>query len=542
MLDGHGRRAATRVPVAGWSQYARAMRNPSIGALVVALFGVLHLAACRGTPSGGASGEPNAANDASLALGTTVPGSPFVRRVAAEWEPAVGVLVAWPPCVPHALVVDLARDATLHLLVADDAAIADALLWLDRWQVDVERVEWIVAAQGDDVSWVRDWGPHPVFGEDGRLALADPRYELATPITGYGCDEPLSTAFDGSWGESLRDYDVTADDAAPARIAATLGFEHLPLSYALTGGNLATDGHGLALSSCILVNENEEYGFDRAAFLALAREQLGLSRYTILSNFEARGIQHVDCMVKLLDERRMFVVRPPADHPAHEVYERILREELSALRTVTGEPFEILRLDTARFSGDELAAYSNALILNANVYVPLFGIEQDEVALAQWRAALPGHTVRGYTFVLADEPHLAPSTSMYDSIGWTGGDALHCRTRAVWDREMLAVDVVASEALSDGRVHVRATIADHSGRGVVSAATNLVFRAAGASEWSRVPLVRAADGAFVAHVPAGATAYFVESASASGRSATSPRKAPAQYFVTRTVSDTDPSR
>jgi agmatine/peptidylarginine deiminase len=507
------------------------MRRSTLGAAVVALVGSVCLAACRGT---------GAADDTRAGDGSTVPGSPFVRRVAAEWEPAVGVLVTWPLTVPHRLVVDLARDTTLHLLVADEAAMLDALVWLDRWQVDVERVEWIVAAQGDDASWVRDYGPHPVFMEDGRLALADARYELATPITGYGCDEPLSTPFDGSWGEDLRDYDIAADDAAPAAIAAALGVEHLPLSYALTGGNLATDGHGLALSSCILLNENEEYGVDRAAFMALTRDQLGLSRYTILSNFEARGIQHVDCMFKLLDERRILVVRPPADHPARAVYDRITKEELTALRTLAGEPFEILPLDTARFRGDELAAYSNALILNRNVYVPLFGITQDEIALEQWRAALPGHTVRGYTFVLADEPHLAPSASMYDGIGWTGGDALHCRTRAVWDREMLAVDVVASEALADGRVRVSATVVDHSGRGVVRSATNLVFRAEGASagDWSRVPLERGADGVFVAHVPAGATAYFVEAASAAGRVATSPRTAPVQYFVTRTVSDT----
>lgn len=53
--------------------------------------------------------------------------------------------------------------------------------------------------------------------------------------------------------------------------------------------------------------------------------------------------------------------------------------------------------------------------------------------LATLRAALPGHNVEGFPFVLADEPKLAPSTAMYRTIGWTGGDALHCRVRAVFD-------------------------------------------------------------------------------------------------------------
>jgi len=474
-----------------------------------------------------------AAKDADL--GPLAPGSPFALRIAAEWEPATGVLVAWPLTVPHQLVVDFAADTTLHTLVADEAGRAQASEWYERWGIDLARVAWIVAPQGDDVSWVRDWGPHALFDESGAAWLVDANYSLATPITGYGCDEPLATPWNGGWGEPLPDYDVTADDAAPAFVAATLGLGHLPVPYALTGGNFATDGHGLALSSCILVNENRTHGFEQAEFLALARTQLGQSRYAILSNFEERGIQHVDCMLKLLDERRILVARPPQDHPSRPVYDRIVREELAELRTFTRGRFEILPLDTAPHRGDELAAYTNSLILNRNVYVPLFGIPQDEIALAQWRAALPGHRVRGYTFVLADEPALAPSAATYDTIGWTGYDALHCRTRAVWDARMLAVDLLSTEVLADGRVQVRASIVDHSGRGVRLDATHVAWRDARESTWNRAPLVREADGRFAALLPerpeGSATYYAIHAASAAGRAASAPVGAPEHFFV-----------
>jgi agmatine/peptidylarginine deiminase len=482
-----------------------------------------------------ASAERGDADTEPEDLGPLAPGSPFSLRIAAEWEPAVGVLVAWPLTVPHRLVVDLAADTTLHTLVADETARAQASDWYGRWGIDLSRVAWIVAPQGDDVSWVRDWGPHALFDETGAPWLVDANYSLATPITGYGCDEPLATPWNGGWGEPLPDYDVAPDDAAPALVAATLGLGHLPVPYALTGGNFATDGHGLALSSCILVNENRTHGFEQTEFLALARTQLGQSRYAILSNFEERGIQHVDCMLKLLDERRILVARPPQDHPSHAVYERIVREELAELRTFTGGRFEILPLDTARHRDDELAAYTNALILNRNVYVPLFGIPQDEIALAQWRAALPGHRVRGYTFVLADEPALAPSAASYDTIGWTGYDALHCRTRAVWDPRMLAVDLLSTDVLADGRVQVRASIVDHSGRGVRLDATYVAWRDARRTTWNQVPLVREADGRFAALLPAppegSATYYTIHAASAASRTASAPTGAPEHFFV-----------
>ena len=201
---------------------------------------------------------------------------------------------------------------------------------------------------------------------------------------------------------------------------------------------MAADGHGLVLSTCVQANENRLLGHSDESFRAAVREQIGLERYVWISNFEAHGIQHIDCLLKFLDAKRIVVARPPADHPASALIERIVAEELAPLRTFDGTPFEIVRIDTAVYAEDELAAYTNSLILNDKVYVPLFGIAADEAALATWRRALPHHEVKGFPFVLADEPKLASSAAMYHGIGWTGGDALHCRVRAIFDPTRLA--------------------------------------------------------------------------------------------------------
>ena len=66
------------------------------------------------------------------------------------------------------------------------------------------------------------------------------------------------------------------------------------------------------------------------------------------------------------------------------------------------------------------AAYTNSLILNDHVYVPLAGKghEQHDVeALQVYGNALPDHTIVG----IAGKPEFP----------WLGTDAMHCRTRAI---------------------------------------------------------------------------------------------------------------
>jgi agmatine/peptidylarginine deiminase len=129
---------------------------------------------------------------------------------------------------------------------------------------------------------------------------------------------------------------------------------------------------------------------------------------------EEFGIQHIDCWLKVLDPSTLLVKRAAGDHPEHAPIERNL-ERLRALLAPSGEPYRILRIDCPRFERDAIAAYTNALLLNGVLYVPLFGIGGDELALQTYREALPGIEVRGY-----------PSTD------WRYFDALHCRTRALF--------------------------------------------------------------------------------------------------------------
>ena len=287
------------------------------------------------------------------------------NRVAAEWEPALGTIVVWPLDLPHKLIIELAKDAKLYTMVPNQDEIAIAKEWYVKWGIDLSNVEFIVSSQGLDSWWARDWGAFAVFDSIGTLKLADGQYQYSTPVTGMGCNDSLEFLFsekDNATGEQ-KIILTTDDDDTPLDIANYMGYERVNLPFTYTGGNVFMDGRGTALSTCIIKNENRYIGNDNDKLLNYTRNYLGIDTYNFISNFEYSGIQHIDCLLKMLDNNRLFVMQPPADHELYQIYEDIVNNELSQLKNAQGEPYEIIRLNTNRYSGERLAAYSNSLIL-----------------------------------------------------------------------------------------------------------------------------------------------------------------------------------
>lgn len=342
-------------------------------------------------------------------------------RVAAEWEPAVGVLISWPLTIPHSLVVAFSKDVDLYVTVAKSKKKqAKAEAALKGMGIPANRLHFLPVDQGlDGFPYTRDWGPYALFDDKGDVTLVDGRY-LGYPVEGLESNS-----------EWLKDFvkdepKYQPDDDAPAAVAHATRLPRLELPIALTGGTIVFDGHGTAFATQMLVDENSVlWGVSEEKLRQIMRERLGVTRLYVLPNFSKSSsfsktwaLQHIDCLLALLDENRILVMRVPKDHPDYDTIEAVV-QRLSQLKTPSGQPYQILRIDTARYHGDALANYANALILNRKVYVPLFGIPADQQALDTWKAAMPGYEVLGF-----------PSLKGIDA--WADQDALHCRTRAIW--------------------------------------------------------------------------------------------------------------
>jgi agmatine/peptidylarginine deiminase len=453
------------------------------------------------------------------------------NRTVAEWEPAKGTMVAWPLGLPYKLIVELAKDNHLYTLVENDSAKKEAQKWYAIWGIDTARNTFVDVPHGIDFWWARDWGPSAVFTPDSKMKLSDGKYIYSTPVTAIGCNDPLKFLYYDKENKIIK---TEIDDNAVVPLSKGLNMEVLDLPFICTGGNFLTDGLGTAFSTCILLNENKFYNVSDEQYFKLNKDLQGINNYHIISNFEKMGIQHIDCFMKLLDEERILVAEPPTDHELYPVYENIVQNELKKLKTVYGRPYEILRLKTSRYDKEHLAAYTNSIIVNKTIYVPLFQIKEDSEALQTWRKVMPGYTVKGFEFALKDEPILTKEMKEHyiSGYGWNGGDALHCRTRAVWDNEMLFISTKRIDKVVDSKYQniVYTTIIDYSKKGLVKDKTQLFWRVLGESNW-RVAQLNSTENEnlFFYEIPyhkRGTTVeYYVSAESKSSRKETQPRTA-----------------
>ena len=466
-----------------------------------------------------------------------------VIALPAAWEPAVGAFVSWPFKVPDELLVEIARDDRLFVLVQPGGieAAREKLLELGLTEESFE----IVPAPVES-PYPRDFGPHQIFDQDGTLAVLDavfagwPRYPAS-----WGEDGPGEPPF--SW------YSGDGDDDVALAVAEHFTMRAYRLPGYLTGGNFLVDGHGTAFVTEAQVDENRTDPRITSDFFALVRNYAGVEKVHVLKNTEALGIQHVDTWLKPLDTERLLVARPPACHPMEARINASL-ELLAQATNSFGRPYQILRIDAgevndwdeeaeedlgtdeaideslsadlAEMWSDEtgIAPYTNSLILNHKILVPLFGIETDDAALATWREVMPGYDVIGFP---------------YDD--WISFDALHCRTRVLFDAGMLRISNVQLLPGAPGAVEPRvtATIRAMSGADLIGDSLVLKQRPAGETDWRQTPL-SASEMPHEFHAslpdyPAGTEVeLYVSAADESGRAEMYPRPGaagPARWVV-----------
>ena len=357
------------------------------------------------------------------------------RRTIAEWEPPGGVLVAYPFQLPFTLLQEIAHDNSLYVLVKGASGRGRCLEEWDNHGIDTENISFIQVRQGDGYFYTRDFGPYTVE-EKGQRILVGFLHDY--PFSGYDSE----AAKIGWLSDAFPLFDARNENEVPAAVARHFQVKYEQATIALTGGAALFDGQGTLFINQLVIDENRAIGIDFEEFKGQLIAHFGVRRLIVLPNYESWGIQHIDCLLKLLDEKRILVKELDSDHPDYERVERIA-SGLSAIESPDGSPYQVLRIRTPDYVEGEAAPYINSLILGAKILVPLMGIPGDAEAIATWQAAAPGYEVTGYE--LGDPARDRRATAdyyfrLYFRLGrrlvvpWTYTDALHCRTKSLFLR------------------------------------------------------------------------------------------------------------
>lgn len=403
-------------------------------------------------------------------------------RFPAEFEKMQGVIVSYSGRfgLPTSLIAQFTRTTKVYVLVSSgnqstaesNLQSADAIMSnVVFWNMNV------------DSNWARDFGPWYIFN-DNRPAIVDFVYNRNRPN----------------------------DDDAPINIANN--YQHLPLygmNLTHTGGNMMQDGRGTGVSDLLVVNENTNETTVRQKM----NDYLNIDPYHITIDPLGQYIAHVDCWGKFLAPDKIIIARMPQNDAHYQDYENVANF-FATTNCCYGYPYKVYRVNEISSDADasgSLAPYTNSLILNDKVFVPLgVNTTYNDDALAVYREAMPGYTIVG-----VECPNNNP---------WLNSDAIHCRARGMMDFNMMFVDhrnVIYGEGIPYQSYYtVNADLIAYSGANIAEA--NLVYRTNG-TEWKTIPMSFVSGNQYTAVIPGifGATVdYYVTATDAAGNTGSQP--------------------
>jgi len=419
---------------------------------------------------------------------TDPPAAPV--RQCAQWEPVTGVVIRYNYGfgIPYDLIQEYAEDLLVHVLCRSNQQ-QGAYDNLANHGVNMDNVTFINCRTNS--IWTRDYGPQSIFS-NGLFGFVDHVYNRPRPY-----DDVVSFTLGTEWGIPVYGTDLIH-----------------------SGGNFMSDGHGIGFSTDMVWDENP--GLTHEQIDQLMEDYLGVTNYVIVPDIDPSGIHHIDCWAKLLDEETILVKEVPSDHPHYAQ----LEANVAYLETLTncyGRPYKIVRVHCGSLGGTDVAAYTNSLILNNKVFVPIYGISSDSTALATYQDAMPGYEVFGF-----DD-------------GWLSDDAIHCRGLGIHDQYMLVVDTnpLQDQEYNTGDYYVAAFIDDRSEAGLVTDSLLVYWRVEGSPEFTPMVMDAAAHpDSYYVYIPQQADSvnieYYVFAEDNSGRQATRPMVAPGAWYTFNT--------
>ncbi|MGJ3239304.1 MAG: agmatine deiminase family protein [Anaerolineae bacterium] len=322
-------------------------------------------------------------------------GSPL--HIPAQWEPTERVLMSWGRMYPaiwemHAQMAEaISQVATIEILAPTELwARAIATYLQRRGRAKLAQVQLLVL-RTDDI-WIRDYGPIVGIAANGQRVALNATYDV------------------------LPQYPQADDNGMTARWSAHHDLAVQPLDLHTEGGNLWSDGQGTLIMSSQIFYSNRYY--TRDTLLDYLHRVLQFEKLIITPRLTLEETGHVDLLVKLGSADTVFVSR--ADSFSTEEVLRKTKRLFERETNAHGNRYQVVELPTPSlylnwFTYTIRRGYTNALTVNNQVLVPVFGIKQDDQALRIYQQHMPGYRI----------------VPIESAVGINGGGAVHCMTKEI---------------------------------------------------------------------------------------------------------------
>jgi agmatine deiminase len=396
---------------------------------------------------------------------------PATVRGIAEFEPMEGVLIAYPLGIPTTVVKEMADDIMVYTLVASATDQNRAISAYTSAGVNLSNCTFIIATT--DSYWTRDYGPWFVTDGTGTVGVVDFIYNRPRPN----------------------------DNNVPTVVANHFGINLYGMDLVHCGGNYMTEGHGISVSTELVLEENTSLTASQINQIML--DYHGIQTYHVTADPLGDYIKHVDCWGKYLDVDKIMIAEVPSNHSQYQEYENVATY-FAGQTSGYGNNYQVVRV----YEGDS-EPYTNSLILNNKVLVPIMGTSADTAAISAYQQAMPGYEVIGCTG------------------SWMSTDALHCRAKGIADRTVLYIKhmpLLGQQPVLSG-YSITADIIPFSGQAVTAGSARIYYSVNGGT-YSYITMTNSGGDTYTGTIP-GQTqgseiAYYIYAADNSGKTATHP--------------------
>jgi agmatine deiminase len=408
--------------------------------------------------------------DSLRGLAQTPPPPVLVRNIA-EFEQMEGILIAYPLGIPVSMVAEISEDVMITTIV-DDASEENYVRNLySSAGVNMSNCSFLLAPH--DSYWTRDYGPWFVTEGNRSISIINFTYNRPRP----------------------------RDNNIPVEMANFLGVDLYEMDLVHSGGNYMTDAWGISVSTDLVWEENNNYTpqeIDQIMY-----DYLGVHTYHVTNDPLGEYIKHVDCWGKYLDVDKILISRVPPSDPQYSEYEAIVDYFANQISGY-GNNYQVYRVDAPNHQ-----PYTNSLILNKRVFVPIMGSPYDSDAVLDYETAMPGYEVIGI------------------SGNWVSTDAVHCRVIGIADRGMLYIkhSPLLAERPQESQYDITAEIIPYSGMSLISDSVKIYYQVNGGTFFTVNMSHTSGDtytGSIPGQSPGSEIAYYLHASDTSGRTSEHP--------------------
>jgi agmatine deiminase len=326
-------------------------------------------------------------------LSATIKAQPVNPWTPPEYFPSKAVLLEWDyseswPIYSELyleLIAELKSEAEVILIVNNQDEENLLTSYLNNASISLDNISFVHIPSGR--IWIRDHGPFSVETDNG-VEFID--------------FDDFATSYQS---ESL-----------PTSLANLWGLESYQLNHIIfDGGNLMVDSYGNMFATDRLYSNNPAYSISYID--DLLEEYMGIKDvYTFSQMGSSDYWGHIDMQMKLLDDSTVVISSVQNGFLNHHVLENNA-SDFSQLTTPFGTPYRIRTIPKA----DNWKTYTNSLIVNNKVIIPIYDHANDDIAIAVYEELLPNHQIVGIN-----------SNSI---VGWDG--VIHCIAMQLFDEEQV---------------------------------------------------------------------------------------------------------